>query len=294
MVDAPHGALPLAKARDADFLGRFREVVSDPINLLIRRVPDAGTVRDGCVCLHNGLKVPWEGESAYYGRFSELLVVNRGVHEPLEEFVFQSVLEALPGSPCMLELGAYWGHYSMWMQQRHPDAVLHLVEPDPLRLAVGQANFERNGFSGRFTQSFVGQGRFCVDAYLAENRIERLDVLHADIQGYEVEMIDGARGTLSQGLVDRLFISTHSQILHRQVLDALQAHGYRIEVSSDFDDQTTSFDGFVYAALPSIKALFGGWVPLARTSIVRTVPAELVAYLARTAGVVGPGQKDLP
>jgi hypothetical protein len=35
---------PASKARPDDLLGRFREIVSDPLNLLIERVPLAGTV----------------------------------------------------------------------------------------------------------------------------------------------------------------------------------------------------------------------------------------------------------
>jgi hypothetical protein len=40
-------------------------------------------------------------------------VLNRGVHEPLEEYVFQELLKNLPKTPLMIELGAYCGHYSM-------------------------------------------------------------------------------------------------------------------------------------------------------------------------------------
>jgi hypothetical protein len=274
------GVHAVAKAAGGDFLGRFREVVADPLNLLIARVPQAGTVRDGLVCLHNGLAVPYEGDAAYYGRFSDLLIVNRGVHEPLEEFVFQAVLPALPPAPCMLELGAYWGHYSMWLQQRRPAAQLHLVEPDPARLAVGRANLARNGFAGHFTQAFVGSGQFVVDDYLAAAGIERLDILHADIQGYELEMLDGAQRALAHGEVDRLFLSTHSQALHRQAVDTLRARGYRVEISADFDDETTSFDGFVYASHPRIAPLFGDWQPLPRQQILQAAPAALAAYVA--------------
>src|SRR5579862_10039493 len=80
------------KAETADFIGRFREVISDPLNLLIERVPMAGVVEGDEVCLHNGIRVPVAGSGAYYGGFSDLLVLNRGVHEPLEEYVFQEVL----------------------------------------------------------------------------------------------------------------------------------------------------------------------------------------------------------
>ena len=75
----------MGKAAASDFLGRFREVISDPLNLLIERVPAAGFVEGDLVYLHNGLRVPVAGPGAYYGTFSQLLVLNRGVHEPLEE-----------------------------------------------------------------------------------------------------------------------------------------------------------------------------------------------------------------
>ena len=104
----PVPAEPLSLTRKAapeDFLGRFREIVSDPLNLLIERHPRAGMVEHGLVWLHNGNRVSLDG---YYGRFSEILVINRGVHEPLEEFVFQELMRILPAEPVMLELGAYW------------------------------------------------------------------------------------------------------------------------------------------------------------------------------------------
>jgi hypothetical protein len=63
----------------------------------------AGVVEGDPVFLHNGLRVL----GAYYGPFSQLLAINRGVHEPLEEFVFQEVLKRLPAAPSMIELGAY-------------------------------------------------------------------------------------------------------------------------------------------------------------------------------------------
>jgi hypothetical protein len=102
------------------FLERYREVVSDPINLLIKRVPEAGYVdKNGFVILHNGNRVPVEGKLAYYNNFSDILIINRGVHEPLEEFCFQEVLKKIKTeSPIMIELGAYWAHYSMWFHER--------------------------------------------------------------------------------------------------------------------------------------------------------------------------------
>lgn len=269
------------KAVSSDVIGRFREIVSDPLNLAIRRDPRAGFIDEGYVYLHNGLKVSASGDYAYYGQFSLILSINRGVHEPLEEFVFQEVLKHLPNSPTMLELGAYWGHYSMWLKKVYPDAEVHLVEPELQNLKVGKHNFEVNGFTGQFIQAFVGKGHFEVDQYLAEKGIQKLDILHSDIQGYELEMLEGCRSSLANQKIDYVFISTHSQQLHLEVVEQLINFNYRVEASSDFDFCTTSFDGFVLASSPSVEPVFQGeFVPMGRVDIEAAQPEELVYYLA--------------
>lgn len=267
------------KAMPDDLTGRFREIISDPLNLLIERVPQAGTVRAGTVCLHNGHWVPLSGEGSYYGDFSQILMLNRGVHEPLEEYVFQEVLKALPAAPAMLELGAYWGHYSMWLKLGRPQGSTILVEPDRTALAAGRANFASNGYEGEFIAAMVGQGAFEVDAFLRSRSLPHLDILHSDIQGYEAQMLAGAAGTLTGTKVDYLFVSTHSQALHRHVIGTLVAHGYRVEVSSDFENETTSFDGFVFASSPRKAPVFKGFAPLGRQEIVTSDAARLLASL---------------
>jgi len=270
-----------------DFPGRFREVISDPINLLIRRVPAAGSVTDGLVTLHNGHRVPLTGTGAYYGGFSEILRLNRGVHEPLEEFAFQCLLPHLPEAPRMLELGAYWGHYAMWMKQARPGADVHLVEPEAAHLAVGRENFARHGYSGVFLEDFVGPGRFEVDRYLAERGMSGLTLLHSDIQGYELAMLDGARQALSARIIDYCMISTHGQELHRQVGERLSSHGYRIEASADFDGETTSYDGFIFAVAPHRPKVMPDIALIGRIALLEADPGRLVAYVAALAAGAG-------
>jgi hypothetical protein len=195
MVVLNQSILP-PKANPEDYLGRFREVVSDPLNLLIERVPFAGIVHDNEVYLLNGNRVPVFGSGAYYGAFSQLLVVNRGVHEPLEEFVFQELLKRLPTAPRMIELGAYWAHYSMWLKKARPRADNIMVEPDPNRLATGRNNFARNGFVGEFIQAAVSRGAWQVDQFLRSRGLHHIHILHVDIQGFEGEMMEGAREAL--------------------------------------------------------------------------------------------------
>ena len=270
-----------AKAADADFLGRFLEVISDPLNLLIERVPLAGTLDGNDVHLHNGNRVPVVGPGAYYGAFSQLLIVNRGGHEPLEEYVFQQVLRSLPTAPRMIELGAYWAHYSMWLKKAKPAADTIMVEPDPENLAAGRANFARNGYQGEFIQAAVGKGQWELDAFVRSRGLEHLDILHVDIQGAEADLINGGRDTLGRRLIDYLFVSTHSQALHRLIVSELAQFGYRIEVSSDHDDDTTSFDGFVLASRPEAKQVFDRFTCLGRSKIVTSRTAErLEALLA--------------
>ena len=269
----------IPKADPMDFIGRFREIVSDPVNLLLERVPEAGTVIDGHVVLHNGNRVARSGPMAYYDSFSDILVINRGIHEPLEEYVFQEVLRHLPETPVMLELGAYWGHYSMWLKKHRPRAEVYLVEPKSENLDVGRANFALNGYEGHFLQAFVGKDGFQIDAYLQRTGISHLTVLHSDIQGYEVEMLDGASRTLDAGLVDYLFVSTHGQTTHGKVCDQLKAKGYRVEIAADFLYDTTSFDGFVLAVHPDLPPVFTDWAPLGRTAIVQATPRILVESL---------------
>jgi hypothetical protein len=269
---------PRSIAKAEEFVERYREIVADPLNLLIRRVPQSGYVDDtGCVILHNGHRVPVVGELAYYNDFSDILIINRGVHEPLEEFCFQSVLKKVQRSaPRMVELGAYWAHYSMWLLKEFPQASCVMVEPDAANIECGKNNFSINGYSGEFVQAFVGATGFQLDQFTNERGISELDILHSDIQGYELEMLEGARSFLSERRARYIFISTHSQVLHTAILEGLKGFGYRIEVSSGFDDHTTSFDGFVLASSPETEPVFSGFSPLGRLDIANAGPERLV------------------
>ena len=270
------------------FKERFREIVSDPLNLLIDRVPQAGYIdQNGCVILHNGNRVPISGKYAYYKDFSDILVVNRGVHEPLEEFCFQTLLSRLNESlPSMLELGAYWAHYSMWLKKSFPDAYCVMVEPDRSNLACGKNNFSLNGYDGKFINEAVGSNHWMLDKYAYSNDLQHLDILHADIQGYEVEMLHGANRFLAEHRADYIFISTHSEELHQEVCGLLEGLEYRVEISSPVITHTTSGDGFVFASSPKVNLLFDGFEPIGRIDISRSNPTELIDYIGKAKAFV--------
>jgi hypothetical protein len=155
-----------------------------------------------------------------------------------------------------------------------------LVEPDAEKLEVGRANLARHGYDGRFHGEFVGRGGFSVDTYMTTQGLECITLLHSDIQGFEVEMLEGAKQALSGHRISHLFVSTHSQPLHDNVVKALEDFGYRIDVSSDFERHTTSFDGFMMASAPGKPMIFPDAPAfMGREDIGRATPEQLRSYL---------------
>lgn len=106
------------------------------------------------MCLRNGHIINHKGDFSYYKEFSEILVINRRVHEPLEEFIFQELIASLKSKnlldPCLLELRSYWAHYSMWFLQAFPSAKAVVVEPCKENIEAGIHNFKINNYRGNF------------------------------------------------------------------------------------------------------------------------------------------------
>lgn len=269
----------LAKAEI--LIERYREIVSDPLNLLIKKVSQAGYVdSEKNVILHNGHRVPIEGKNAYSGDFADILIINRGVHEPLEEYCFQVLIEKIiPNQPSMLELGSYWAHYSMWFMKNFPEAQCTLVEPIEDFLQCGINNFKINGYEGKFIKNFVGPGQFEVDEFMRTTSRKNLTLLHSDIQGHEIHMLNGASESLNSNLIDYIFLSTHSSKIHQLSIDILKGFDYRIEISSNFDGHTTSSDGFILASSGKVDQIFKDFSPLGRTDITKSSPEDFIEYI---------------
>jgi hypothetical protein len=281
-----HLPIPPPKALANDFFGRFREIVSDPLNHLIQRDPRSGLTEGNDVILHTGLKVPISGENSYYQEFSKIFILNRGVHEPLEEFVFQELVKLLHENPVMLELGSYWAHYSMWLKFKRPKAKVCMVEPDSSAMQAGTYNFKRNGLDGEFINDIVQTGRFEVDEFIAKRKIDKIDILHSDIQGFEVQMLNNSNRALQLKKINYLFVSTHSQLLHSEVCEILKKYGYRIEVEADFDNDSTAMDGFIFASSPLAGQVFQNFKPMGRGSISNSSSSDVIRYLQKLINIL--------
>jgi hypothetical protein len=237
---------------------RIADVLSCPDNARLPRVPEAGDIVDGYQLMHNGIKVVVDG---YYGDgITRLLTANRGCHEPQEEIIFAAIIATMPPGAVMVEAGAYWGFYSIWFSRVVQGSKLFLVEPIPENLVVGQRNFLANGCDGDFTLAYMGRSPgmrsdgtpiVSIQSFLAAKGLPRLNMLHADIQGCELEMLEGAKQPLGAHLIDYVFISTHSNQLNEQCADFLDARGYRLLVSVS-PKESHSVDGVLVACSPVV------------------------------------------
>ena len=214
--------------------------------------------------MHNGLKVLYGG---YCGTWvNEIIAELEGVHEPREERIFHEVLKCLEPGATMVEAGCYRGYYSMWFARNVPDARVFLIDPHTVQMTVAKRSFLINGLTGDFTighfgtypeqkteiqqRRFGALPHFTVQEFMDSKGLDRITLLHSNIQGHEEEMLEGARHLLDARRIDWLFISTHGRRRPacRQILD--QA-GYCV-VAQHGVSQSALADGLLVAQNPDL------------------------------------------
>ncbi len=249
---------------------RIDDVLQGPDNTDIPRVAAAGMLSHDQLVMHNGIVI--DPLSYYNFPLLKMLIDNKGVHEPQEEKIFQEVLKSIDpqGKKTMLELGAYWSFYSMWFQKVFSNTNCYLVEPDRRNLFYGKHNLRLNQAKGTFVHAGIGKevdrknNIITVDAICQQHQIEFLDILHSDIQGYELDMLHGSEQTLSAKKVGYVFISTHSNELHYDCHELMRdKYGFTTVASADLDE-TYSWDGILVMKAPSYKGIEK--VPISRKS----------------------------
>lgn len=202
----------------------------------IEREPDSGSISwFGKQILHHGTKVL---AGSYFGpEYCLLIKATKGVHEPQEELAFQEVLKrisqkSLAKNPHILELGAFWGFYSIWFLKTFPKADALMIEPEPFNIKSGINNCKINKVKKRahIKRAFISNSqsdfaskcpKLNVDSlgYLATKK--QITILHSDIQGHELAMLIGAKKCFKTKLVSYVFISTHSNSSHKQCLNLI-------------------------------------------------------------------------
>ncbi len=254
---------------------RIRMTVSCRDCASIPKVPGAGQIfseSGGSVQLmHNGLKVV---EGGYYGRWmAEIIRILRGHHEPQEEKAFHELLQYLPHNAVMIELGSFWAYYSLWFNQEIVNARNYMIEPDPNNLEIGRKNFALNGRSGFFMNASIGKASkeaipfLCesdgmerqlplvsIDDFILKEGIGYVDLILSDIQGFELDMLEGCVKCMEQNKLRFLMISTHHHsisndpLTHQKCLNFLLEHGASILVEHNVAE-SYSGDGLIVASL---------------------------------------------
>lgn len=235
----------------------------------IPKVENAGSVievdGDKCIVMHNGVLV-YDG--SYHGQWmTDVIQYLKGHHEPQEEKVFYEVLQLIPENSTMVECGSFWSYYSLWFHKEISGAKNIMIEPNPYKCELGQLNFKLNNFEGIFLNGCIGDlhqetcgftdwdnknydiQKISIDWLMENQNLTKINILHADIQSAEHQLLDGAKNSFLENKIDFLFLGTHSPNL--QFINKIESFGYKIicsfEVHESFFD-----DGLILACSESI------------------------------------------
>jgi hypothetical protein len=224
---------------------------------------NSGKITFGIQKLHHNVKVI---AGSYYGPENALLMrATKGIHEPQEEWAYLCILNRLKERKSeryhILELGAFWGFYSIWFLKYLANSTALLIEPDSFNIISGKKNAKLNRVSSNvnFINAFIGENVetkatecpvISIDSLEYWKEGKRIDILHSDIQGYELEMLYGAKNTLLNNLVDYVFISTHSDIIHLNCLKYLTDLEFNILAEHNVSESYSN-DGLIVASSKS-------------------------------------------
>jgi hypothetical protein len=87
-----------------------------------------------------------------------------------------------------------------------------------------------------------------VDGFVRREALERIAILHADIQGHEYEMLLGAADSMQKRRFEFVFISTHGYRIHAYCLSFLRKYGYRI-ICEHTPGESYAVDGLIVATV---------------------------------------------
>lgn len=239
------------------------------------RVRHAGKVIEDSVeryqVMHNGLKVVADG---YIGTWvTEIIKLLKGFHEPQEEKAFSEILKYIDDNATMVELGSWWAYYSLWFQREIKNAKNYLIEPDPNNLEIGKRNFSLNKMTGHHFNFAIGKESIdsiqyqcyesdniereirvlSVDDFIQQQGIPFVDLLLADIQGFELDMLRGATKSIERGIIRFIVLSTHHHLIsndplvHQKCLDFFHSYGAKILVEHTVSE-SYSGDGLIIAS----------------------------------------------
>jgi hypothetical protein len=124
----------------------------------------------------------------------------------------------------MIELGSNQCFYSLLFKcilskQKTKNI---MVEPVKANLIAGKKEFQTNDCEGIFYNAIIGERKMTANALsfadipvitfkqiFAENCLKTIDVLHCDIDGFEVDLLNDNYDFFKKGTFNLIFLSTH-------------------------------------------------------------------------------------
>jgi hypothetical protein len=213
--------------------------------------------------MHNGVKVT---KYEYGGAVTGSIIYGlKGHHEPQEEKVFYEILQSMPSKATMIELGSAWAYYSLWFAKHVAEPINFMVEPYRSQLDIGIKNFSLNNFKGNFIHGYLtrqvdhtdpievnGSQEISIDSFLIEHNIDHVNIMHADAQGIEFDMLKSSINSIQLGKIDYFVISTHHPKIHEACIQFLNYFNYII-IAEHSKEESFSNDGLIAAKRKGVQ-----------------------------------------
>ena len=229
--------------------------------------------------MHNGLKLVYGG---YHGDWMAKIIKNlKGHHEPQEEKAFYEVMQVLQKTKqksfSIIELGSFWSYYSLWFLKELSSSKAFCYEPDPVNMKIGKKNATVNKLNPFFESAAAGSADGTlislaldsnpsenikvkirsVDSIVSEHKLEQVDILHMDVQGVELDTLQGSLQIIVEKKVRFLFVSTHHYSFskdvatHQKCIEFIVKNGGKI-IASHNVLESYSGDGLIVASFSSL------------------------------------------
>jgi hypothetical protein len=156
----------------------------------------------------------------------------------------------------MIELGSNQAYYSMLFKAilKGQDTLNLMIEPTDEYMARGKHHFSINNYDGIFINKCIGKRWIAhsydfekketsVDKLIEDYKIEKLDVLHSDIDGAEFTMLEGATESLKNKKIEYAFILTHYLGMHEECLKFITQFDY--DILLDHREETVGGDRLI-------------------------------------------------
>lgn len=235
----------------------------------IPKVSNAGDVVEiqGNICqvMHNGVLIH---KGCYHADWmTDIIKKLKGHHEPQEEKLFYEVLKYVGEGGTMIECGSFWSYYSLWFHSEIKNSTNIMIEPNPTKCEIGRLNFELNNFDGFFYNASIGSKnhtssdfldwdgqsyvipQFTIDKIIENHNLDKVSILHMDIQGNETFALSGGENNLKKQNIDFLFIATHAPNI--SVIEYIKNLNYKIITSFEIRESFAD-DGLILACSEAV------------------------------------------